>query len=1198
MGFRAATLGASEESSAAKVCGCLLLPLTRAEKRAAHLHVVNVVLNEDNDGALARALRHSGSEDIHRLVAMSPTEVASLAVPADGTDPEAPLDPGHRQMITCLQALALHRSGSNDPISDWAAVTQGECDDFRVGPHCCRFRALVLNPLGNSACNPGSAQGNATGFTTAARPKDPLHDFAKGIKRDQSPLPENKDDEFFDNWQRTFEAQAKAQGVSQVVDPNCAPPPGDKPLFDKMQELTCAVFVAKLQSDKGKEPVKAHKGDAQKICNEHRKRCLQSTGADISAGGIMEHTTAARLGSAPWNGTAHSFVLHFVEQMRLHNTLAGSADQIPEGMKCTTLKKAVFNHGELSAVDNMNKVLAAQTGKPATCESHRALLLSTALQVDGKLKHEGRDPKRQANFADACGFVDGLADLPECGIGTSIFGMLAAHKTQQHRDRVSGAQWHALPAADQQKWDTFSSNAKAIILGTKKPGKASAFMPTAKVDAKLLTSGWRAAKHPCGQAVGHLSAVVSQQRNSCSCPKLFLSPRVVLAKGLCCRKEVETVEREKRGRDRQPEILAEVIHMMWMTSAEEVRARREPAWPERACVARESRQGNLKSVRIYSPFRDASARARVATTSMLRLCVGALLIGWGNPAIGAVLKKVLTFDMKRQPVVLRWLFCSVALFSSIGGAFLSPSVSSRRRDVYRSITEISSLKSSSEGSVPVAQTASKKNPLHPQVGDVVRYYDLDGGREDGQVLVGRVSFIQKNLGQEGSGWLLELAELEDVGDGYYADYPQRKRMSKKSVRDAGRVSPIAASFVRSENAWKVPVDSATGIPRVRAERYDVDDYAGPFSGPNEIDQTVLDADAAIYGALKGKLLRYVAIAGLAGTLVTDLVKGTEDAIIYAAGAGASLGYLFFLTVKTDTVASPDSKLGNNVANLRFLMPLPVLIGIAFYNKSLGDANPVQGQGPFATITVEQFAAAILGFLTYRIPLFLSQLQDAFKDESGDMVLPGSAGVAMQIAKEKTKDVVPNAFSAELETVLLVSGPQATGRSELVQRLIQEGEGRYIAPNTVDRVKDSVKFERLESRDEFLAVDPSGRYGTTKEGILTAARESGPDSVVVVDADVELARKLTNVPGIRLVGVWVGLNSVEDFEERLEVQIDTGKIAVPQDETREGVKKARIREIVQEIEYGISSGVFEFTILNTDEESSLKQLREAASYCFK
>jgi hypothetical protein len=169
-------------------------------------------------------------------------------------------------------------------------------------------------------------------------------------QRDQSPFPEIKDGKFFDNWQRTVEAQAKAQGVSQVVDPTHVPPPGDKPLFGKMQEFARAAFVAKLQSDKGKELVKAHKGDAQKICDEHQKHCLQSTGANVGAGNITEHITTARLGSAPWSGTNRSFVLHFAEQMCLHNTLVGSADQIPEGMKCRRKLHSIMGSHLLSTM--------------------------------------------------------------------------------------------------------------------------------------------------------------------------------------------------------------------------------------------------------------------------------------------------------------------------------------------------------------------------------------------------------------------------------------------------------------------------------------------------------------------------------------------------------------------------------------------------------------------------------------------------------------------------------------------------------------------------------------------------------------------------------------------------------------------------------------------------------------------------------
>jgi len=236
---------------------------------------------------------------------------------------------------------------------------------------------------------------------------------------------------------------------------------------------------------------------------------------------------------------------------------------------------------------------------------------------------------------------------------------------------------------------------------------------------------------------------------------------------------------------------------------------------------------------------------------------------------------------------------------------------------------------SSSGYVPPATdgttvTATQKKQLWPQIGDIVRFYDVDGGDELGQVLVGRISFIQKNLGQEGSGWSLEIAELDDVGSGYFADYPFQKRRSKKTMRDLAAVSPIAASFVRSEDAFKVPMDPSSGRPRVRAESYDFESFPGPFAGENAINKDVVQADAELYGALKSKIIRYAALAGLAGTVLTDLIKGFEDAAIYFAGALASVLYLFFLTIKTDTVASQEAKLGSNVSNLRFVTPLIVL----------------------------------------------------------------------------------------------------------------------------------------------------------------------------------------------------------------------------------------------------------------------------------
>jgi len=516
-----------------------------------------------------------------------------------------------------------------------------------------------------------------------------------------------------------------------------------------------------------------------------------------------------------------------------------------------------------------------------------------------------------------------------------------------------------------------------------------------------------------------------------------------------------------------------------------------------------------------------------------------------------------------------------------------------------------------------ATIAKKSSSLHPKIGDVVRYYDLDGGKENGEELVGKITFLTSTAG----GYIAELTELENVGDGYYAEYSSQKRMSKKTDRNLEYVSPIMASFVRSEQAYKVPLLEDGVRPSVRQERYDLDDFKGLKAAP--INQEIVEEDGVVYGRLKLELLKNAALTGLVGSVLVNVLKGPEDALIYFFGALASVGYLFFLSVKTDTLASEDTKLGNNVSNLRFLMPVFVIIGVALYNQSLGDANPVKDStNPLESVTKEQFTVAVIGFLTYRLPLFLGQLRDAFADQGDDIdassLLPGSAGVALQLAKsdkQQQDDAQGLMTSGELVPVLLVSGPQATGRAQLVQQLLAQDD-RLVTPTFVDRISDSVTFERLMSRDEFLQVDPTGRYGLTKDSILTAAAaaaastSSGDDvdntngnipskKVVVVDASVDLAKRLqSTLSGARLIGVWVGLNSVSEFEQRLQDEIASGKIVVPEDETEESVLRARIREIVSEIEFGLSSGIFEFTILNEDPNQSLKELKEAAGYCFK
>ena len=585
------------------------------------------------------------------------------------------------------------------------------------------------------------------------------------------------------------------------------------------------------------------------------------------------------------------------------------------------------------------------------------------------------------------------------------------------------------------------------------------------------------------------------------------------------------------------------------------------------------------------------------------------------------MKEQSTHQTRKHCLKLCLLLCSITASNSFTNPYLSVARSLRLPPARETLTQpLSHTYKSPQTTLRFAyappsdaeqtKLSPKKLPT-PKIGDIVRYYDIDGGNTRGQVLLGKISLIQPiastaPMGQEPSNydgtnkWLVELTQLEDVADGYYAEYPSRKRR-KSDLRKLEDIAPVAASFVRSEDAYKIPMERGTNIPMSFAT-YDLVNYQGPKSVP--INNDVVVADGEVYNNVKFSLIKNSALAGIAGTIVADLVRGTEDAVIYFAGATAGVLYLFFLGIKTDTVGSIDAKLGSNVSNLRFVFPALVLIGVALNNMMSG--NQELHAGMFSTVTPEQFGAAMLGFLTYRVPLFVSQLFPVLFDSATDM-LPGSAGMAVRMAEEaKKRGVDVSALDKKgdndnLVTVLLVSGPEGTGKTTLVNKLMESDE-RFVRPTMQDRVVEGIKFEKMEERGEFLVIDETGRYGLSKEGVLQAgskaSAESDEQKVVVVDADVSLAKKLANLSGVRLVGVWVGLDSLEKFESRFKAKIQSGSITMPEGETEDSLLRTKVKKAIKDIEYGVISGVFEFTILNEDINESIKELQDAANYCFK
>jgi hypothetical protein len=205
----------------------------------------------------------------------------------------------------------------------------------------------------------------------------------------------------------------------------------------------------------------------------------------------------------------------------------------------------------------------------------------------------------------------------------------------------------------------------------------------------------------------------------------------------------------------------------------------------------------------------------------------------------------------------------------------------------------------------VTEAREKANePPYVKIADIVRYYDLDGGKEMGQVLVGKITYVSEKLGAAQDGikeWNVEVAELEDVGNGYFAEPSSRK--SKRTVLNLKALAPVIASYVRSEDAFKVPtslnVKTGKAEPRVSHEGYTIEGYEG-LTTNLVVNQQVLDDDMARYNKLKNDLLRDAAIAGLIGAVIAQATRGTEDAICYTLGAAAGAGYLFLLSLKVRT----------------------------------------------------------------------------------------------------------------------------------------------------------------------------------------------------------------------------------------------------------------------------------------------------------
>ena len=447
--------------------------LTRNEARATFTHVMDDVLGRKDGSALKSSLVDEGIDDIFSLMTIDENSIDGLKF-KDTADDNAmkPIRLSDKMLLKCFLHFVTNKELEGTPIldHDWSKITQEEFDEFRISP------TYVTTRTSNALSLPAT---HRTGPSTSTNPSSsysPADIFRRGIKKDASLFPVLKDEKFNDSWHRSFVNQARAQDLSEVLDPAYKPKtPSEEELFIEKQKFVYAILESKVHTDRGKAIVREYEDtfDAQAVYKKLTDHHLKSTKAMIESSTILSYITSVRLGSGEWNGTTEGFITHWTNQVRLYERQVPSSDYFSDGQKRIMLENAVHPITELRQVKNNADLQKTNTGKSLTYDEYLNLLLSAAAAYDNQFAAKNK-AKRQVFTHDQYDANESYEVDDSYDIDAPV-SLLVANATERHSKKqvkfgnrtvhMPRDKWYNLDSKNKEIWDKLDDKAKSIILG-------------------------------------------------------------------------------------------------------------------------------------------------------------------------------------------------------------------------------------------------------------------------------------------------------------------------------------------------------------------------------------------------------------------------------------------------------------------------------------------------------------------------------------------------------------------------------------------------------------------------------------------------------------------------------------------------------------------------------------------------------------
>mmetsp|Transcript_46961 Transcript_46961/g.102137 ORF Transcript_46961/g.102137 Transcript_46961/m.102137 type:complete len:536 (+) Transcript_46961:57-1664(+) len=393
---------------------------------------------------------------------------------------------------------------------------------------------------------------------------------------------------------------------------------------------------------------------------------------------------------------------------------------------------------------------------------------------------------------------------------------------------------------------------------------------------------------------------------------------------------------------------------------------------------------------------------------------------------------------------------------------------------------------------------------------------------------------------------------------------------------------------------------------------------------------------AQYEEMKRENLLDASIVGLIGAGLSFLNAGLQGGEGFAIGSAVGVAYLLLLHRDVDELGV-DGRTPLDVVRpfrvARFLVPflmVPLLAATSALEVGidswLDGVRWDAGSNFSGVMSPAALYASLTGYTVTTMTLWLRGFARGVKIRDAMPAMPGSLGVAAKLVNsaEKQKGRQESADTparpVKQVPVLLVSGPRGCGKTTLVQRL-RERDERFAEPTWISTEPCATKkgssivseadFETLEDAGalavSYRPYDEEGEQlslGLPVAAVLDAA-EAG---ACVLDVDPPTARMLLQCdweaeldrcsPDIKLelrvVAIWVSLSSLDAIELRNQRCLEAAGMT-SLDVARQ-LKPMR-SQAAKDIEWAVTSGNFDFTVLNEDLEGAEAEVIKAARYCF-